>query len=496
MNFLAPEMLLGLLLVPIAIGFYLWAQRRRSKYAVRFTNLALLSNLVPKRPSWRRHLPPVLYLGAIAALLIGLARPTLIVPVPREDATVILTMDVSGSMRATDVSPTRLDAARASALSFIEQLPENVRVGIVAFASEPVDARQPDDRPNPAQGRDREPDRPRRDRDGRRAHAGPRHRREDPGRRGRDARRDARRPLQPRRQHPTPRAPRARPVDEPSNAPLVAAILLSDGANSVGETEPEEAAARAKALGVPIYTIALGTPDGEVTVRDEFGQLQTLEVPPDTETLQDIASTTGGTAFDAPTAEELKSVYDNLQSRIGYTEERQEVTFALVAAGLLLVVVGAGHGGGLVRPASVGHRPRERPDIAARESESARASVATPDFCRIRATATRARADLRDGSGIPGGSRPRRPAPASPPGRSPEGRIFRSVILAERAWRPPTSVDPAPPSVLEPIFMTERNTGRARRPNPRDRPYSPVAERTIGNHYDSRLRRRPTGMAT
>ena len=138
MNFLAPEMLLGLLLVPIAIGFYLWAQRRRSKYAVRFTNLALLSNIAPKRPSWRRHLPPVLYLAAIAALLIGLARPTMIVPVPREDATVILTLDVSGSMRATDVSPTRLDAARASAQSFIDQLPENVRVGIVAFASEPV----------------------------------------------------------------------------------------------------------------------------------------------------------------------------------------------------------------------------------------------------------------------------------------------------------------------------------------------------------------------
>ena len=116
MNFLAPQLLLGLLLIPVAIGFYLWAQRRRSKYAVRFTNLALLSNIAPRRPSWRRHLPPVLYLGAIAALLIGLARPTMVVQVPREDATVILTMDVSGSMRATDVSPTRLDAARASAL--------------------------------------------------------------------------------------------------------------------------------------------------------------------------------------------------------------------------------------------------------------------------------------------------------------------------------------------------------------------------------------------
>jgi Ca-activated chloride channel family protein len=93
---------------------------------------------------------------------------------------------------------------------------------------------------------------------------------------------------------------------------------------------------------VPIYTIALGTPDGTVDVADQFGQMVTLPVPPDTETLKQIADTTGGKAFDAPTAEDLKQVYDNLESRIGYTEERQEVTFALVGAGLLLVVVGAG----------------------------------------------------------------------------------------------------------------------------------------------------------
>lgn len=342
MNFLAPEMLLGLLLVPIAIGFYLWAQRRRSKYAVRFTNLALLSNIAPKRPSWRRHLPPVLYLGAIAALLIGLARPTLIVPVPREDATVILTMDVSGSMRATDVSPTRLDAARASALSFIEQLPENVRVGIVAFASEPVTLVSPTT-----------------DRKQLKAAIASLTARDgtamgdalmqvldiaekiqaDDAAETPDA---TATPAPTATPDPAASGAPTSPVDEPSNQPLVAAILLSDGANSVGKTEPEEAAARAKALGVPIYTIALGTPDGKVTVRDDLGQLQTLEVPPDTETLEDIASTTGGQAFDAPTAEELKSVYDNLQSRIGYTEERQEVTFALVAAGLLLVIVGAG----------------------------------------------------------------------------------------------------------------------------------------------------------
>jgi Ca-activated chloride channel family protein len=132
------------------------------------------------------------------------------------------------------------------------------------------------------------------------------------------------------------------PTDQPSNRPLVAAILLSDGANSVGQTEPLTAASRAKTLGVPIYTIALGTPNGTVDVRDDQGQMHTLDVPPDTATLKQIASTTGGQSFTAPTAEDLKAVYTNLQSRIGYTEERQEVTFALVAAGLLLVVVGAG----------------------------------------------------------------------------------------------------------------------------------------------------------
>ena len=182
MNFLAPQMLLGLLLVPVAIGFYLWAQRRRSKYAVRFTNLDLLANLTPRRPAWRRHLPPVLYLGAIAALLIGLARPTMVIATPREDATVILAMDVSGSMRATDVSPTRLDAAKASALSFIAQLPEGVRVGIVVVRLGTGHPRQPHCRPRAAQAGDRRPDRPRRDGHGRRADAGPRHRREDPDR--------------------------------------------------------------------------------------------------------------------------------------------------------------------------------------------------------------------------------------------------------------------------------------------------------------------------
>jgi Ca-activated chloride channel family protein len=346
MNFLAPELLLGLLLIPVAIGFYLWAQRRRTKYAVRFTNLALLANLAPKRPSWRRHLPPALYLAAIAALLIGLARPTMVMAVPREDATVILTMDVSGSMKATDVSPTRLGAAREAALNFINQLPAKIRVGLVAFASQPVTLVQPTtDRDQVKSALDSL-----RPLDGTAmgdalnmvldiAHKIQADANQAPDASTAPSASPA--PSADPSATPAPGASGA-PTDRPSGQPLVAAILLSDGANSVGQTEPQAAADRAATMGVPIYTIALGTPDGTVDVRDNFGQMVTLPVPPDKQTLQQIADTTGGKAFDAPTAEDLKQVYANLESRIGFTQETQEVTFAFVGAGLLLVVAGAG----------------------------------------------------------------------------------------------------------------------------------------------------------
>ena len=115
MTFASPELLLGLLLVPLAIGVYLLVQRRRNRYAVRFTNVDLLANIVPKSPAWRRHIPPVLYLAAITALVIGLARPSMVIAIPREEATIILTLDVSRSMRAVDVEPTRLAAAQKAA---------------------------------------------------------------------------------------------------------------------------------------------------------------------------------------------------------------------------------------------------------------------------------------------------------------------------------------------------------------------------------------------
>jgi Ca-activated chloride channel homolog len=346
MNFLAPQLLLGLLLIPAAIGVYLWTQRRRSRYAVRFTNLELLANLAPRRPGWRRHLPPVLYLAAIGGLVFALARPTMVVQVPREDATVILGVDVSGSMTAVDVSPTRLAAAKSAANAFLDQLPSGVRVGLVAFSSQPRTLVEPTadrqtvrtaidglaakggtamgdalmamldvaENVQTADGTGSTPG----------AVATP-----DPG--GAAA---------------TP-APSAAATPVPSagtstDAPLVAGILLSDGANSTGSTEPLTAAERAATLGVPIYTIALGTPDGRVQVPDDQGRIVTVDVPPDRETLAKIAELTSGTAFDAPTAADLQAVYDHLQSRIGYVPETQEVTSALAAAALVCVVAGAG----------------------------------------------------------------------------------------------------------------------------------------------------------
>ena len=330
MTFLAPTLLLGLLLVPLLAALYVWAQRRRSRYAVRFTNLDLLANIAPRRPGWRRHLPVALYLLAVATLAVGLARPTMVVPTPRDDATVILAIDVSGSMKADDVAPTRLAAARAAAQDFVDGLPASVRVGVVAFATRPMTLVTPTaDRAAVRAALD--------------------------GLTPRDGTAMGDALMQVLDLAESVKAADGSPATAgtgdtvPGDAatptgsgPAVAAILLSDGANSAGQTTPLEAAQRAATLGVPIHTIALGTAAGTVDVTDQNGMPVTLQVPPDTATLRQIAETTGGTAFDAPTADELKVVYDDLESRVGWTNEEQEVTWLFAAAALLTVVAAAG----------------------------------------------------------------------------------------------------------------------------------------------------------
>ena len=133
MSFEWPPLLLALVIVPLALMAYIRAQRRRARYAVRFTNLDLLANLVERSPGWRRHVPAALYLLALAALVISLARPQATISVPREQASVVLASDSSGSMQATDVAPNRLSAGKEAAGTFLDEVPEKFRVGLVSF---------------------------------------------------------------------------------------------------------------------------------------------------------------------------------------------------------------------------------------------------------------------------------------------------------------------------------------------------------------------------
>ena len=331
MTFASPELLLVLLLVPIALALYLLVQRRRAKYVVRFTNVDLLSNLVPRAPRWRRHVPTALYLGAIAALAIALARPSAVMNVPREEATVMLAMDVSRSMLATDVDPDRITAARAAAESFVEQLPAGFRVGLVAFSTDARLVVAPTtDRAAITDAID--------------------NLQADGGTALGDAivvslqaTADARTTAADTTPGSSPApSPSAAPAD-PAQAPLVATVLLSDGANSTGSTEPLDAASQAAAANMPVYTIALGTQDGTVDVQDpQTGETRTLDVPPDTETLAAIAEETSGRFFEAPSSEDLAQIYESLGSKVGYTQQEQEVTQWFAAAALLLVLGGAG----------------------------------------------------------------------------------------------------------------------------------------------------------
>jgi Ca-activated chloride channel family protein len=237
-SFAWPFMLLTLLLIPLLVAGYVLIQRRRVKYAARFTNLNLLANVVERSPGWRRHLPAAFALAALTALLIGLARPQTTEAVARKRTTVVLAIDVSGSMAATDVSPTRLSAARESAKRFVDQLPKGVRVGVVSFSTQAqVVTPATDDR-----------DLVRAALDALRAGGG-------------TAIGDAIARSVNVGQAARGSGGKRRPFS---------ILLLSDGANSSG-IEPLDGAAKARKAKAPVYTIALGTPSGTVQRFDEFG---------------------------------------------------------------------------------------------------------------------------------------------------------------------------------------------------------------------------------
>lgn len=321
MSFEAPVWLLTLLLVPLALGGYLYLERRRARYAVSFTNVGVLAEVVERRSAWRRYLPLGFLLAAIGALCIAVARPTVSLAAPEDRASVILVVDVSGSMRAEDVAPTRLDAARGAIRSFMDKSPDGLRIGLIAFSDEPQVIVPPT--------RDREL-----------LDQGVELLTPGFGTAIGDA---VVRAVELGQAVQNADAEAAPPEPSPTGEvkePLTAILLLSDGSQTRGFVEPLDSAAEAKANNMPVYTISLGTDEGTIEVF-RFGELQIIPVPPDRQTLAQIAEQTGGQYFDAPDADQLKSVYEKLGSEVGRVDEPRQATVGFVLAGAALLVAAA-----------------------------------------------------------------------------------------------------------------------------------------------------------
>jgi len=306
MTFTWPLVLVALAAVPVLVALYIDRDRRRVASQAEFGNPDLLPNVVDREPGRLRYLPPLIMLIALVFLIVGVARPHATVSVPREEATIVLAMDVSRSMKANDVEPTRLDAARIAAKTFLDEVPEKFRVGVVSFATRAAVGVAPtEDRELVVTALDT-------------LAAGE-------GTAIGDAVALALRVGQ--------------PVEEEAVVPPRAIVLLSDGARDGGQVEPAEAAQQARQQGVPVYSVLVGTPDGVVEEELTGGFRRIIRVPPNPETLELVATTSGGTFFAAPDAEGLSSVYEELGSRLGTREQDREITdvFAAIAAALLLV---------------------------------------------------------------------------------------------------------------------------------------------------------------
>lgn len=333
MNFLWPDGLWTLLLLPALVLAYLGLLKRRKKNTVRLASVALVKQAMGAGPGWRRHVPPALLLAAVAVLLLASARPMVKLKLPSRDQTIILAMDVSGSMRATDVKPNRMVAAQEAAKAFAAGLPRNVRIGVVSFAGTAAVVQAPTlsredvvaaiDRFQmqrataigsglilslatlfPDEGIDLS---------------------QITGARAMPASPDEKKEKKP-----------FVPV-EPGSYASAAVILLTDGQRTTGP-DPMEAAKMAAERGVKVFTVGIGTKAGETIGFEGWS----MRVKLDEETLKNIANATRANYFYAGTAEDLKQVYQGLSSRLVVETKETEVSALLAAAGALLTLLAAG----------------------------------------------------------------------------------------------------------------------------------------------------------
>jgi Ca-activated chloride channel family protein len=301
-TFAAPLFLLGLLAIPLAAVLYARSERRTRRGREAFASAPLIDSVVPRRPGWRRHAAVGGYGLALSALILALARPQATVAVPVEQATVVVVTDRSGSMLAKDVQPTRLVAARRAAASFLDAVPDEIRVGAIAFNHMTTALQSPT-----------------------RDHAEVADALAGVKAAGSTATGDALQAALKMIQSTRTAARKKSPA---------AIVLLSDG-KSVRGSDPLDAADAAKAAGVPVYTVALGTPGG--TIETKTG---TTAVPPDPATLAEVAKRSGGQAFTAADAKKLQQVYEKLGSQVATERKKREVSGAF-AGGALLLLAGA-----------------------------------------------------------------------------------------------------------------------------------------------------------
>lgn len=341
-QFLWPQFLWGLLVLPLLVLLYVWLLRRRRQTALRYASLSIVREAMGRGAHWRRHVPPVLLLLAFAALLLASARPMATVLLPSTQQTIILAMDVSGSMRAEDVKPNRLVASQNAAKAFLAELPRHVKVGIVAFAGsaqvvQPVTLSREDlnaaidkfqlqrataigsaivvalseifpgqvDLASVTWGRPSDPFAPR----------------------GRAI------------DQPPTAAETQKPFEPvpPGSYGSAAIILLTDGQRTTG-VDTEEAAKMAADRGVRVYTVGVGTVDGEVIGFEGWS----MRVRLDEDTLKTVARDTRGEYFYAGTAENLKQVYETLSTRLTVEKKETEVSGLLALLAAVLVLLSAG----------------------------------------------------------------------------------------------------------------------------------------------------------
>jgi Ca-activated chloride channel homolog len=298
LSFFAPDRLWLLAAVAALAALYVLALRRRHRYGVRFSNLNLLDKVAPRGPGWRRHLPAVVFIAMLSLLVLAFARPTANAKVPRERATLMIALDVSASMSATDVKPDRLEAAKQGALAFVDRLPARFNVGLVAFnGSAAVIVAPTTD-----------------------------HQAVDNGIRGLQIG-----PATAIGEAVFSSIEAIASFDEQAgtNPPPARIVLLSDGANTAGRS-PEQAAQAALQARIAVSTIAYGTPEGTVEVN---GQL--IPVPVDGPALERLAKTTNGAYYEAASGEELQKVYQDIGSSVGFRTIRREVSVWFIGFGLL-----------------------------------------------------------------------------------------------------------------------------------------------------------------